>query len=86
MKILYFAWVRDMIGVDGEEFDLPSEVKTAGELAEWLKSRGAGYAKVIEASNVVKMAVNQEYAGPDTPVSNEDEVALFPPVTGGNND
>ena len=83
MKILYFAWVRDKIGLDSEEFDLPPEINTAGDFIEWFKSRGDNYAQVIGASNTVKMAINQEYAGPEDVLCNEDEVALFPPVTGG---
>ena len=83
MKILYFAWVRDKIGLDSEEFDLPSETVTAGEFIKWFKTRGDTYAEVIGASDTVKMAINQEYAGPENAISNEDEVALFPPVTGG---
>ena len=83
MKVLYFSWVRDKIGLDGEEFDLPPGISTAGDFIEWLRGRGDAYAEVIAASSTVKMAVNQEYAGPSHPISNDDEVALFPPVTGG---
>ena len=83
MKILYFAWVRDKIGLDSEEFDLPPEINTAGEFIQWFKARGDNYAQVVEASGTVKMAINQEYAGPEDVLCNEDEVALFPPVTGG---
>ncbi len=83
MKLLYFAWVRDKIGIDSEIIDLPPEIKTAAEFIEWFKSRGERYAQVIGASDTVKMAINQEYAGPDDTVTNQDEVALFPPVTGG---
>ena len=83
MRIFYFAWVRDKIGIDSEEIDLPADIKTVGQFTEWLKGRGGAYADVIDASDTVKMAVNQEYAGPTHPISNKDEVALFPPVTGG---
>ncbi len=83
MKVLYFAWVRDKIGLDSEEFNLPSEVSTAGDLIKFFKDRGGAYAEVIGASDTVKMAVNHEYAGPSYPISNDDEVAFFPPVTGG---
>ena len=83
MKIFYFAWVRDKMGRDGEEIQLPDGIKTAGEFIDWFKERGVAEAQVIGASEMVKMAVNQEYAGPGHPISDDDEVALFPPVTGG---
>ena len=83
MKLFYFAWVRDKMGRDFEEVELPPDVTTAGEFIDWFKGRGPAEAEVIGASEMVKMAVNQEYAGPSYPLSNEDEVAIFPPVTGG---
>ena len=83
MKLLYFAWVRDQIGIDSEEIDLPPEINTAEEFIESFKSRGEVYAQVIGASDTVKMAINHEYAAPDDAVTNQDEIALFPPVTGG---
>ena len=83
MKIFYFAWVRDKMGMDEEEIQLPNGIHTAGDFIDWFKDRGAAEAEVIGASEMVKMAVNQEYAAPGHPISNEDEVALFPPVTGG---
>ena len=83
MKIFYFAWVRDKMGRDGEEIQLPSGIQTAGEFIDWFKHRGTAEAEIIGASEMVKMAVNQEYAGPSYPISDDDEVALFPPVTGG---
>lgn len=83
MKLLYFAWLKTKTGVAEEEVDPPPEVATVGDLLSWLKGRGPGYAEALADLQIVRVAVNQEYADPDHPVAVGDEVALFPPVTGG---
>ncbi|NYZ11677.1 molybdopterin converting factor subunit 1 [Azospirillum sp. RWY-5-1] len=83
MKVLYFAWLRTRIGVAQEVVEPPAEVTTVGGLVEWLKTRGPTYASALANTKVVKVAVNQEYVPYDHPVGPGDEVALFPPVTGG---
>ena len=52
-------------------------------LLDWLRSRGGGYASALEDLSVIRVAVNQEFAAPDHAVADGDEIALFPPVTGG---
>jgi molybdopterin synthase sulfur carrier subunit len=83
MKVLYFAWLRQKIGTAEEEMERPSEVKTISELAAYLRSRGQGYAEAFADAARVRAARNHEHASFDTPVSDEDEIAFFPPVTGG---
>ena len=83
MKILYFAWLKEHIGLDEEDADPPVSVTNVETLIDWLITRGAGYAKAFENRKVVRAAVNQDFAEPDHPVSHGDEVAFFPPVTGG---
>ena len=83
MKVLYFAWLRNKTGIGEETVDLPTYVKTVGDLVDWLKSRGPGHAEALADPRVVRVAVNQEHAQWDTTVTPNDEVALFPPVTGG---
>ena len=83
MKILYFAWVREKTGVAEETIQIPEEISTARELVGWLKDRGEGFAAAFSDERLVRVAVNQEYATLDEPVSRDDEVAFFPPVTGG---
>ena len=83
MKILYFAWVRDKIGVGEEVVDLPVDIRTTRDLIEWLRDRGDGFAAAFSDISLVRVAVNQEYATLDKLVFQEDEVAFFPPVTGG---
>ena len=83
MRVLYFAWLRARTGIGEEEVSPPADVATVGQLIDWLQSRGPGHAEALANRAVVRAAVNQEYVGPDHPVRPGDEVALFPPVTGG---
>ena len=83
MKLLYFAWLRQRIGSAEETVTPPPEVTTVGELLAWLATRGPGYAEALNDLSVVRVAVNQEFAQSGDPVKAGDEVALFPPVTGG---
>lgn len=83
MKILYFAWLRQRIGVAQEEFDLPADVHTVADLVAALTARGPAYAKGFAEPQAIRAAVNFEYVPFDHTLSNSDEVAFFPPVTGG---
>ena len=83
MNVLYFAWVRQKVGRSEEAMDLPAGVATVRALAEHLKAKGGGYADAFADFARLRAAVNQEHVSFDTPVSANDEVAFFPPVTGG---
>jgi len=83
MNILYFAWLRQKIGTDKEALTPPADVTTVAGLIDWLKDRSPGHADAFENAKFIRAAVNQEFATPDTPVGQGDEVAFFPPVTGG---
>ncbi len=83
MKLLYFAWLKTKTGIAEEEVTPPPEVATVAELLAWLQTRGPGYADALADLSALRVAVNQEYAKPGDPVGSGDEVALFPPVTGG---
>ena len=83
MKILYFAWLRTKAGVGAEEVTPPASVTDVATLIDWLKTRSAGHAAALADLSVVRVAVNQEFARPTDPVRPGDEIALFPPMTGG---
>ena len=84
MKIIYFAWVREKTGISEEKLDkLPENVKTVADLIEWQKIRGDGFADAFNDPKIIRVAVNQEYSSKDDPIKITDEVAFFPPVTGG---
>jgi len=81
--MLYFARLRQKIGKSEEQVDLPDDVETVGDLAVLLAQRGAGYADAFSDLKQVRAAVNQIHVGFDARVAATDEVAFFPPVTGG---
>ena len=83
MRLLYFAWLRTRIGTAEENVDPPAEVRTVAALIEWLKARGPNFAEALKNQKLVRVAVNKEYVGYDHALAPGDEVALFPPVTGG---
>lgn len=83
MKLLYFAWVRERVGTAAEEIDCPAAVATVDDLIGWLAARGGGYAEAFESKALVRAAVNHEHVDVSHPVTDDDEVAFFPPVTGG---
>jgi sulfur-carrier protein len=83
IEMLYFAWVRERIGKDGERIEPPADVVTVSALLDWLQRRGDGYAAALGERERLRVAVNQAFAPLDAPVRAGDEVAIFPPVTGG---
>lgn len=83
MKLLYFAWLREKAGVGEETVAPPSSVATVADLLDWLQARGGGFGDALADRRVVRVAVNQEYVSLNHPVRAGDEIALFPPVTGG---
>jgi molybdopterin converting factor subunit 1 len=83
MKILYFAWLRSKIGTGEEDLTPPPEAVTVGQIMAWLTTRSPGHAEAFARPALIRAAVNQDFAGPDQPVAADDELAFFPPVTGG---
>lgn len=83
MKVLYFAWLRERVGTGEEDVAPPAGVTTVAALIDWLSARSAGHAHAFKQRDVIRAAVNQDFADPDSPVTPGDEVAFFPPVTGG---
>ncbi len=83
MRILYFAFLRQRTGLGEETVEAPAEVRDVAGLVEWLKTRGPGHAEAMRDVSAIRVAVNQEFAALDTPIAANDEIAFFPPVTGG---
>jgi len=83
VQLLYFAWVRDRVGRADEIAALPPEVRDVRGMLAWLQTRDPLFAAMAGDGRTIRVAVNQEFVGPDYPVGPGDEIALFPPVTGG---
>jgi molybdopterin synthase sulfur carrier subunit len=83
VKLVYFAWVRERIGKADEEVSLPEGLATVGDLVAWLKGRGEEYAYAFENEGVVRAAVDRVHARPEALLAGANEVAFFPPMTGG---
>jgi molybdopterin synthase sulfur carrier subunit len=83
IKVLYFAWLRERTGTGEETLTLPAEVHSVSALIDWLTTLSAGHANAFAKRQIIRCAVNQEFADPDTKVQPGDEIAFFPPVTGG---
>jgi len=83
MKILYFAWLKEHTGHSSQEMQLPEGVNTVGALIPHISKQSAGHKIALKNLETVRVAVNRVYGDLATPVCNNDEVAFFPPVTGG---
>lgn len=82
VKILFFAGLREALGTGSESLVLPAGVGTAGALRDWLAARGESWRALATTKNL-RVAVNQQMVGLDAAIKPGDEVAFFPPVTGG---
>ena len=82
MTLLYFAWVREKVGISQESVTPPDTVRTVDELITWLASRSAKHADAFSDRKLVKVAVDQAHANARADIQGAKEVAFFPPVTG----
>ena len=82
VKILYFASLREQIDCEAEELELPAEVRDVSDLRDWLVQRGDKWQDAFDKQRVLLSAVNQQMVNNST-IHDGDEVAFFPPVTGG---
>ena len=83
IKVLYFARLREALGLSGEELDLPQGVATVESLMMLLAARGEPWQQEFDDCRPLRAAVNQTLVPNSEPVKEGDEVAFFPPVTGG---
>jgi molybdopterin synthase sulfur carrier subunit len=83
LKLRYFAWVRERVGIPEEDVELPPDVTTAAELMRWLSGRGEEYAYAFENPRVIRVAIDRAHVQPGAKIAQAAEIAFFPPMTGG---
>lgn len=83
IRIVYLARLREALGTPAEQVELPRDVGTVATLLAWLRARGDVWDRELASGRAVRVAVNHDLAQATTAIGNGDEVALFPPVTGG---
>ena len=83
MVIKYFSWIKEHIGESEEQIILPSHITNINQLINYLNEIDEKYYLLYEKKELIKIAVNKTYSSFDTNISNSDEIAFFPPVTGG---
>jgi len=82
-KLLYFAWIRERIGIEEETVAIPQTVETVRDLLDWLKTRGEEFAAAFEFPDIIRVALDQNHVEHDEKIEGAREIALFPPMTGG---
>ena len=83
VRVLYFAGIREKLGRDAEDVELPAGAATIAGLRSHLQARGGAWAEALADGRLLRAALNQDMAQPAAPIEPGDEVAFFPPVTGG---
>ena len=83
MVVKYFSWIKEHIGKSEEQIDLPNNITNVNQLINYLNEIDEKYNIIFEKKDLIKIAVNKTYSSFDDKISNSDEIAFFPPVTGG---
>lgn len=83
LRIHYFASVREAVGRDREQIEMPGDVGTVADLVRHLRRVDEGFERMLGEQEQVLVAVNQAVASDESAVADGDEVAFFPPMSGG---
>ena len=83
MKILYFSWIREKVGVSSQEITIDENISDINDLILFLKNLSTKHHNAFSDQNSIRVAINKNFSSFDTKIKNEDEIAFFPPVTGG---
>lgn len=83
LNIVYFAWVKERLGRDGESVEIDEKVQRVGDLISRLRSRDAAFEHVFKDTTKLRFALDQDFVDLNAKIGEADELAIFPPVTGG---
>ena len=83
MKIIYFSWLKEILDTSGENIKLPSNIKNIENLIRWLSTKSIKHKKVFLKSKNIRCAINHQIVNKNSKIKNKDEIAFFPPFTGG---
>ena len=83
MKIIYFSWLKEILGTSSENIKLPSNIKNIDNLIKWLSAKSMKHRKVFLKSKSIRCAVNHQIVNKNSKIKSKDEIAFFPPFTGG---
>ena len=83
MKIIYFSWLKEKLGSSEENIKLPTNIKNINALIKWLSSKSSKHKKIFLKSKNIRCAKNYQIVDKNSKIKNEDEIAFFPPFTGG---
>ena len=83
MNILYFSWIKDKLDKTKENITIDENISSVAELIAFLKSKDETYKEVFKDISSIRVSINMETANMEDPISNNDEIAFFPPMTGG---
>ena len=83
MKIIYFSWLKEILGTSSEKIKLPSNIKNIENLIKWLSVKSIKHKKIFLKSKNIRCSVNHQIVDKNSKIKNNDEIAFFPPFTGG---
>lgn len=83
LNMVYFAWVKERLGRAEERLELPVEVEAISDLIDFLSEQATEYKEVFADLTKLRFALDQEFVSLDGIIGNAEELAIFPPVTGG---
>lgn len=83
MKVVYFAWLRERVGLPEEEIEFPPSVVTVGQALDHLVALGENYAYAFERPALIRAALDRKHVKAEAPLAGAREIAFFPPMTGG---